>query len=94
MPAADFATLLRAGDVYLDSIGWAYFKDGKLDLALDHLKRAADMMTNNSVVQDHYADVLFRRPETAWQNLDRRFDALPVDTDAAARVAAARAPAA
>lgn len=35
--------------------------------------------------RDFYADVLFRRPETAWENLDRRFDALPVDTDAAAR---------
>jgi tetratricopeptide (TPR) repeat protein len=45
---------------YLDSIGWAYFKDGKLDLALDHLKRAADMLGTNSVVQDHYADLLFR----------------------------------
>jgi tetratricopeptide (TPR) repeat protein len=45
---------------YLDSIGWAYYKDGKLDLALEHLKRAADRLTTNSVVQDHYADVLFR----------------------------------
>lgn len=45
---------------YLDSIGWAYFKDGKLDLAVEHLKRAADQLTTNSVVQDHYADVLFR----------------------------------
>jgi tetratricopeptide (TPR) repeat protein len=45
---------------FLDSIGWAYFKDGKLDLALEHLKRAADMLTTNSVVQDHYGDVLFR----------------------------------
>jgi tetratricopeptide (TPR) repeat protein len=45
---------------YLDSIGWAYFKDGQFDLALEHLKRAADMLTTNSVVQDHYADVLFR----------------------------------
>lgn len=45
---------------YLDSIGWAYFKDGQLDLALDHLKRAADILTTNSVVQDHYADLLFR----------------------------------
>lgn len=45
---------------YLDSIGWAYFKDGKFDLALDHLSRAADQLTTNSVVQDHYADVLFR----------------------------------
>ncbi|MFN7985034.1 MAG: tetratricopeptide repeat protein [Vicinamibacterales bacterium] len=45
---------------YLDSMGWAYFKDNKLDLALDTLKRAADMLDTNSVVQDHYADVLFR----------------------------------
>ncbi len=35
--------------------------------------------------RDFYADVLCRRPETAWQNLDRRMDAMPVDTDAAAR---------
>jgi deoxyribodipyrimidine photo-lyase len=34
--------------------------------------------------REFYADVLMRRPETAWQNLDRRMDAMPVDTDAAA----------
>lgn len=45
---------------YLDSIGWAYYKDGKLDLALDNLKRAADRLTANSVVQSHYGDVLFK----------------------------------
>jgi tetratricopeptide (TPR) repeat protein len=45
---------------YLDSLGWAYFKDGKFDLAAEHLKRAADQMSTNSVVQDHYGDVLFR----------------------------------
>lgn len=45
---------------YLDSIGWAYFKDGKLDLALEHLKRAADQLTTNSVVQDHYGELLFK----------------------------------
>jgi tetratricopeptide (TPR) repeat protein len=45
---------------YLDSIGWAYFKEGKLDLALENLRRAADMLLTNSVVQDHYGDVLFR----------------------------------
>jgi len=45
---------------YLDSIGWAYFRDGKLDLALEHLQRAAQMLATNSLVQDHYADVLFR----------------------------------
>jgi tetratricopeptide (TPR) repeat protein len=45
---------------YLDSLGWAYFKDGKFDLALDPLRRAADQLLTNSVVQDHYGDVLFR----------------------------------
>ena len=45
---------------YLDSIGWAYFKDGKLQLALENLKRAADQLQGNSVVQDHYAEVLFK----------------------------------
>lgn len=45
---------------YLDSIGWAYFKDGKLDLALNHLERAATQLEDNSVVQDHYAEVLFK----------------------------------
>jgi tetratricopeptide (TPR) repeat protein len=43
---------------FLDSIGWAYYKDGKLDLALEHMKRAADQLPANSVVQDHYGDVL------------------------------------
>lgn len=45
---------------YLDSIGWAYFKDGKLDLAIDHLRRAAEQMQDNSVIQDHYGAALFK----------------------------------
>jgi tetratricopeptide (TPR) repeat protein len=45
---------------YLDSLGWAYYKDGKYDLAVAPLKRAADQLVTNSVVQDHYGDVLFR----------------------------------
>lgn len=45
---------------YLDSLGWAYFKGGKLDLAEEYLKRAAAQLATNSVVQDHYGDVLVR----------------------------------
>ncbi len=45
---------------YLDSIGWAYFKDGKLDLALENLRRAAEQLQDNSVIQDHYGEVLFK----------------------------------
>jgi deoxyribodipyrimidine photo-lyase len=35
--------------------------------------------------REFYADVLFEQPRTAWENLDTRMDAMPVDTDAAAR---------
>ena len=45
---------------YLDSLGWAYYKSNKLDLAADNLKRAADQLKNNSVIQDHYGDLLFK----------------------------------
>ena len=45
---------------YLDSLGWAYFKGGKFDLAEEHLKRAAAQLATNSVVQDHYGDVLVK----------------------------------
>ena len=45
---------------FLDSLGWAYFKADKLDLAEDNLRRAADRLRTNSVVQEHYGQVLFR----------------------------------
>ncbi len=35
--------------------------------------------------REFYADVLFRQPRTAWENLNPKMDAMPVDTDAAAR---------
>jgi tetratricopeptide (TPR) repeat protein len=46
---------------YLDSLGWAYFKADKLDLAEQNLKRAADQLATNSVIQAHYGDLLFKR---------------------------------
>ena len=45
---------------YLDSLGWAYYKADKLDLAEDNLRRAAEQLRGNSVIQDHYGDVLFK----------------------------------
>jgi deoxyribodipyrimidine photo-lyase len=35
--------------------------------------------------REFYADVLWHRPETAWENLQPKMNALPVDTDAAAK---------
>ena len=34
---------------FLDSLGWAYFKAGKLDLAEENLRRAAEQLRANSV---------------------------------------------
>jgi tetratricopeptide (TPR) repeat protein len=45
---------------YLDSLGWAYYKSDRLDLAAENLRRAADQLKANSVIQDHYGDVLFK----------------------------------
>lgn len=45
---------------FLDSLGWAYFKSDKLDLAEPNLRRAADQLQKNSVIQDHYGDLLFK----------------------------------
>lgn len=35
--------------------------------------------------REFYADVLFQQPNTAWENLNTKMDAMPVDTDSAAR---------
>jgi tetratricopeptide (TPR) repeat protein len=61
---------------YLDSLGWALFKQKKVDEAEPLLRRAAEQAPANSVVQDHFGDVLWaagKRPEAvaAWkQSLD------------------------
>ncbi|HYM24412.1 MAG TPA: tetratricopeptide repeat protein [Vicinamibacterales bacterium] len=45
---------------YLDSLGWAYFKKDNLDLAEQNLRQAADQLRKNSVIQEHYGEVLFK----------------------------------
>jgi tetratricopeptide (TPR) repeat protein len=45
---------------FLDSLGWAYFKAGKFDLAEENLKRAAEQLRTNSVIQEHYGQLLFK----------------------------------
>jgi len=57
---------------YLDSLGWAYFKMGRLDLAEPNLRQAAADLPRDSVVQDHWGDLLSklgRRDEAiaAWK---------------------------
>jgi tetratricopeptide (TPR) repeat protein len=46
---------------FLDSLGWAYFRQGRLDLADQPLTAAADKLPNSSVVQDHLGDLRFKQ---------------------------------
>jgi tetratricopeptide (TPR) repeat protein len=50
---------------YLDSLGWAHFKRGELADAQKHLAKAADALPTNSVIQDHYGDLLARMGKPA-----------------------------
>ena len=50
---------------YLDSLGWAYFKQGNLTDADKPLTEAAKLMPDNSVVQDHLGDLRFRQQRFA-----------------------------
>jgi tetratricopeptide (TPR) repeat protein len=50
---------------YLDSLGWAYFKQNQLDLAEPNLRAAAGQLPRDSVVQDHWGDLLAKRGKYA-----------------------------
>jgi tetratricopeptide (TPR) repeat protein len=50
---------------YLDSLGWAYFKMNQLDLAEPNLRAAAGQLPRDSVVQDHWGDLLAKRGRLA-----------------------------
>ena len=57
---------------YLDSLGWAYFKANRLDLAEANLRKAAAVRLTSSAVQDHLGDLLFRlgrfdEAASAWE---------------------------
>jgi Flp pilus assembly protein TadD len=61
-----------ANPSYLDSLGWAYFQQGRLDLADGPLTEAAAKLPSNSVVQDHLGDLRyrqerFREAAAAWE---------------------------
>lgn len=57
---------------YLDSLGWAQFKLGRLQPALDSLQRALAQIADDPVIYDHMAEVLARLERyedavAAWQ---------------------------
>jgi tetratricopeptide (TPR) repeat protein len=50
---------------FLDSLGWAFYRQGKLDRADPPLSEAASKMPNNSVIQDHLGDLRFKQQRFA-----------------------------
>src|SRR2546426_8974256 len=46
-----------ANGAYLDSLGWAYFRLGKYELAEDNLIKASQHITTDPTVQDHLGDL-------------------------------------
>ncbi|MGH9386895.1 MAG: tetratricopeptide repeat protein [Vicinamibacterales bacterium] len=58
---------------YLDTLGWALFKIGRVDEADSPLARAAGALIGSSVIQEHHGDVLARRgkPEEAVKAWER-----------------------
>ncbi len=46
---------------YLDSIGWAYYKQGKLADAEEYLHRAVGRIPRNPTIRSHLGDVLAKR---------------------------------
>ena len=58
----------KKNDPYiLDSVGWAYYLVGELDKAEKFLREAIKLMPDDPIVNDHYADILWK--------LDRKIQA-------------------
>jgi tetratricopeptide (TPR) repeat protein len=45
---------------YLDSLGWAYYKQGNYDLAEENLRRASEKIGNDATIQDHLGELYFK----------------------------------
>ncbi len=79
---------------YLDSLGWAYFKLGKYDLAEENLNKAAARMSSDPTVQEHLGDLYqktgrLKLAATHWDRAVQEWNkTIPAeqDTDAFAKV--------
>ncbi|MGA3328444.1 MAG: tetratricopeptide repeat protein [Terriglobia bacterium] len=73
---------------YLDSLGWAYFKMGRYDLAVTPLENAARLIQNDPTIHEHLGNVYLRQGKTAraqeeWQRALKEWpDAVSSDFDA------------
>lgn len=45
---------------YVDSLGWAHYKLGQYDLAVEHLEKAVELRPEDPVLNDHLGDAYWR----------------------------------
>jgi tetratricopeptide (TPR) repeat protein len=73
---------------YLDSLGWVYYRMGKLDQAETYLRQALVQVPHDATVRDHLGDVLAGRGKlkdaiAEWQISLKEYDlSAPVERDA------------
>jgi tetratricopeptide (TPR) repeat protein len=71
----------------MDSLGWAYFKQKRYDLAEQYLLKAAQRSAKDATIKTHLADLYFNTNRTRdamqkWQEaLAEWKNTLPGDTD-------------
>ncbi|MEA2166438.1 MAG: hypothetical protein QOK37_4565 [Thermoanaerobaculia bacterium] len=54
-------TLDPHNGAYLDSLGWTYYRQGKLELAEKYLNDAAQILPRDATIHEHLGDVLAKR---------------------------------
>lgn len=69
----------------IDSLGWAHFKLGDFEQAVEHLERAAELSPEDPVVNDHLGDAYWRtnRKVEARFQWNRSLALEPTEADAA-----------
>ncbi len=67
---------------FVDSLGWVYYKQGKLDLAKKQLEDAMTLMPRDATVKEHVGDVYLKMGQKK-SALDQYKEALTLDPEAA-----------
>jgi tetratricopeptide (TPR) repeat protein len=72
---------------YLDSLGWVYFRQNKLDDAENQLSHSVRLMAKDPTIHDHLGDVLFKKGKlkeaiAQWQSSLKEWDSsAPADVE-------------
>ena len=80
---------------YLDSLGWAYFKQNRLDLAQQNLEKAVERLGTDPTIVSHLAEVYYksgriREAQAKWKSALEEWSRLPKNEVDEEEVAAAQ----